>query len=137
MAAVRPPTFARFCLEDDADGLWVAEDVGEIVGFAFSWVLRRPVVARPAFCLAGSTGMRRRPALLDVIANDRSWHLFSVPSKSTARPPMGVDQPCRSADDSSARSGCLLKGLTLLEEAVLRHGVETTIGALCPPQGKQ
>ena len=38
MAAVRPPTFARFSLEDDADGLWVAEDVGEIVGFAFSWV---------------------------------------------------------------------------------------------------
>src|SRR5262249_38497512 len=38
MAAVRPPTFATFSLEDDADGLWVAEDAGEIVGFAFSWV---------------------------------------------------------------------------------------------------
>lgn len=38
MAAVRPPIFARFSLEDDPDGLWVAEDAGEIVGFAFSWV---------------------------------------------------------------------------------------------------
>jgi ribosomal protein S18 acetylase RimI-like enzyme len=38
MAAVRPPTFATFSLEDNADGLWVAEDAGAIVGFASSWV---------------------------------------------------------------------------------------------------
>jgi ribosomal protein S18 acetylase RimI-like enzyme len=25
-------------LKDDPDGLWVAEDAGEILGFAFSWV---------------------------------------------------------------------------------------------------
>jgi GNAT superfamily N-acetyltransferase len=38
MAAVRAPTFAAFSLEDDPRGLWVAEDSGEIRGFAFSWV---------------------------------------------------------------------------------------------------
>jgi hypothetical protein len=27
-----------FSLSDDPDGLWVAEDAGEILGFAFSWV---------------------------------------------------------------------------------------------------
>lgn len=38
MASPRPPRFQQFCLEDDPDGLWVAEDKGEIVGFGFSWV---------------------------------------------------------------------------------------------------
>src|SRR5262245_36831733 len=38
MASPRPPRFQQFCLEDDPDGLWVAEDEGRIVGFAFSWV---------------------------------------------------------------------------------------------------
>src|SRR5262245_29621034 len=38
MATARPPTFAMFSLSDDPDGLWVAEDSGEILGFAFSWV---------------------------------------------------------------------------------------------------
>jgi GNAT superfamily N-acetyltransferase len=38
MATVRPPTFSVFSLSDDPDGLWVAEDAGEILGFAFSWV---------------------------------------------------------------------------------------------------
>ena len=38
MAAVRPPDFSAFSLRDDPDGLWVAEDGGEILGFAFSWV---------------------------------------------------------------------------------------------------
>jgi ribosomal protein S18 acetylase RimI-like enzyme len=38
MASPRPPRFQRFCLEDDPDGLWVAEDDGQMVGFAFSWV---------------------------------------------------------------------------------------------------
>jgi GNAT superfamily N-acetyltransferase len=38
MASPRPPRFQQFCLEDDPDGLWVAEDEGQIVGFAFSWV---------------------------------------------------------------------------------------------------
>ncbi len=38
MATVRPPTFSMFSLSDDPDGLWVAEDAGDILGFAFSWV---------------------------------------------------------------------------------------------------
>jgi GNAT superfamily N-acetyltransferase len=38
MAVVRPPAFSAFSLSDDPDGLWVAEDAGEILGFAFSWV---------------------------------------------------------------------------------------------------
>ena len=38
MATLRPPDFQLFSLRDDADGLWVAEADGEILGFAFSWV---------------------------------------------------------------------------------------------------
>lgn len=38
VAAVRPTLFQSFCVKDDPDGLWVAEDAGEILGFAFSWV---------------------------------------------------------------------------------------------------
>src|ERR1700719_2351603 len=38
MAVSRPPNFQLFSLEDDANGLWVAEDADEILGFAWSWV---------------------------------------------------------------------------------------------------
>jgi len=38
MASVRSTAFQHFSLEDDPGGLWVAEDNGEIVGAAFSWV---------------------------------------------------------------------------------------------------
>src|SRR5690242_12822399 len=38
MASSRPPHFQMFSLKDDPDGLWMAEDAGEILGFAFSWV---------------------------------------------------------------------------------------------------
>ena len=38
MATLRPPDFQLFSLQDDPDGLWVAEDEGQILGFAFSWV---------------------------------------------------------------------------------------------------
>jgi ribosomal protein S18 acetylase RimI-like enzyme len=38
MAASRPPLFQLFSLKDDPDGLWVADDAGQILGFAFSWV---------------------------------------------------------------------------------------------------
>jgi GNAT superfamily N-acetyltransferase len=38
MASVRPASFQLFSLRDDASGLWIAEDDGEIVGTAFSWV---------------------------------------------------------------------------------------------------
>lgn len=38
IAVARPTHFQSFSLKDDASGLWVAEDAGEIVGFAWSWV---------------------------------------------------------------------------------------------------
>jgi ribosomal protein S18 acetylase RimI-like enzyme len=38
MAAASPPNFQLFSRKDDPDGLWVAEDNGDIVGFAWSWV---------------------------------------------------------------------------------------------------
>ncbi len=38
MASVRPATFQIFSLNDDPKGLWIAENDGEIVGSAFSWV---------------------------------------------------------------------------------------------------
>ena len=38
MAVSRPPNFQLFSLKDDANGLWVAEDADEILGFAWSWV---------------------------------------------------------------------------------------------------
>lgn len=38
IVTVRPPAFSLFSLSDDPDGLWVADDDGEILGFAFSWV---------------------------------------------------------------------------------------------------
>ena len=38
MASLRPAHFQLFSLRDDPDGLWIAEDNGEILGFTFSWV---------------------------------------------------------------------------------------------------
>jgi ribosomal protein S18 acetylase RimI-like enzyme len=38
MAVSRPPHFQSFSLKDEAGGLWVAEDAGEILGFAWSWI---------------------------------------------------------------------------------------------------
>jgi ribosomal protein S18 acetylase RimI-like enzyme len=37
MAASSPPAFQLFSLRDDADGLWVAKEADEILGFAWSW----------------------------------------------------------------------------------------------------
>src|SRR5215510_1979904 len=36
-AKPRPPHFQLFSLQDDPDGLWVAEEGGDIHGFGFSW----------------------------------------------------------------------------------------------------
>ncbi|HEY7999530.1 MAG TPA: GNAT family N-acetyltransferase [Pseudolabrys sp.] len=38
VAVSRPPQFQLFSLKDDPGGLWVAEDAGQILGFAWSWV---------------------------------------------------------------------------------------------------
>jgi ribosomal protein S18 acetylase RimI-like enzyme len=38
MATSSPPNFQLFSLKDDPDGLWIAEDGGAILGFAWSWV---------------------------------------------------------------------------------------------------
>lgn len=38
MATSSPPDFQLFSLNDDPDGLWIAEDDGDILGFAWSWV---------------------------------------------------------------------------------------------------
>lgn len=38
MAATSAPGFQLFSLRDDPDGLWIAEDSGTILGFAWSWV---------------------------------------------------------------------------------------------------
>ena len=38
MAVSSPPDFQSFSLKDDPDGLWVAEDGSNLLGFAWSWV---------------------------------------------------------------------------------------------------
>src|SRR5271170_2153787 len=38
MAPASPPNFQLFSLKDDPEGLWVAEDAGDVLGFAWSWV---------------------------------------------------------------------------------------------------
>jgi ribosomal protein S18 acetylase RimI-like enzyme len=38
MATASPPSFQLFSLKDDPEGLWVAEDGDDILGFAWSWV---------------------------------------------------------------------------------------------------
>jgi GNAT superfamily N-acetyltransferase len=38
MASPGPHRFQTFSLKDDPDGLWVAEELGQMLGFAFSWM---------------------------------------------------------------------------------------------------
>ncbi len=38
MASVRSPDFQLFSMKDDPGGLWIAEDDGSLVGYAFSWI---------------------------------------------------------------------------------------------------
>ena len=38
MATASPRSSQLFSLKDDPDGLWIAEDGGHILGFAWSWV---------------------------------------------------------------------------------------------------
>ncbi len=41
LTAAVTPEFHAFSLEDDPDGLWVAEEAGHVVGLGFSWVCDR------------------------------------------------------------------------------------------------
>ena len=56
MASLRPPQFQLFCLNDDPDGLWVAEDAGQMLGFAFSWVCGDLWFLAELFVSAGTQG---------------------------------------------------------------------------------
>jgi ribosomal protein S18 acetylase RimI-like enzyme len=38
MASSSPPNFQLFSLKDNPDGLWIAEDGSNVLGFAWSWV---------------------------------------------------------------------------------------------------
>ncbi|WP_250477852.1 MULTISPECIES: GNAT family N-acetyltransferase [unclassified Caballeronia] len=56
IAASRPSDFQAFCLRDDPRGVWLAEDDGEIVGFALSWVCGRLWVLGELFVAPGRQG---------------------------------------------------------------------------------
>ena len=56
MASLRPPQFQLFSLSDDPDGLWVAEDAGQMLGFAFSWVCGDLWFLAELFVSAGTQG---------------------------------------------------------------------------------
>jgi ribosomal protein S18 acetylase RimI-like enzyme len=56
MAVSRPPKFQLFSLQDDPGGLWVAEDDGEIVGFAWSWVCGELWFLAQLFVVPGQQG---------------------------------------------------------------------------------
>ncbi|MBO1014376.1 GNAT family N-acetyltransferase [Achromobacter sp. SD115] len=56
IATPRPPDFQAFCLRDDPRGLWVAEDEGDIAGFALSWVCDRLWFLAELFVAPGRQG---------------------------------------------------------------------------------
>jgi hypothetical protein len=60
MASLRPPHFQLFSLQDDPEGLWVAEDDGQILGFSFSWVCGDLRFLAELFVAPRSTGARHR-----------------------------------------------------------------------------
>jgi len=56
MASLRPPEFQLFSLSDDPNGLWVAEDSGRMLGFAFSWVCDELWFLAELFVAPGNQG---------------------------------------------------------------------------------
>lgn len=56
IAAGRPPRFQTFSLQDDAAGLWIAEEAGQILGFAFSWICGDLWFLAQLFVLPGHQG---------------------------------------------------------------------------------
>lgn len=65
IATSRSPDFQAFCLRDDARGVWLAEDEGEIVGFALSWVCDRFWFLAELFVAPGQQGKGIGNELLD------------------------------------------------------------------------
>jgi GNAT superfamily N-acetyltransferase len=65
IAASRAPDFQAFCLRDDPRGVWLAEDDGEIAGFALSWVCGRLWFLAELFVAPGRQGQGIGNTLLD------------------------------------------------------------------------
>ena len=65
IAASRPADFQAFCLRDDPRGVWLAEDDGEIAGFAVSWVCGRLWFLAELFVAPGRQGQGVGNALLE------------------------------------------------------------------------
>ncbi len=58
MATAGHPGFQSFSLNDDPDGLWVAEEDGQILGFAWSWVCEDMWFLAQLFVSPGHQGRR-------------------------------------------------------------------------------
>lgn len=56
IAVSRSPDFQAYCLRDDPRGVWLAEDGGEIAGFALSWVCGRLWFLAELFVAPGRQG---------------------------------------------------------------------------------
>lgn len=65
IATSRSPDFQVFCLQDDPRGVWLAEDDGEIAGFALSWVCGRLWFLAELFVAPGRQGQGIGNELLD------------------------------------------------------------------------
>ncbi|CAG2146413.1 hypothetical protein LMG31506_03405 [Cupriavidus yeoncheonensis] len=65
IATSRSADFQAFCLRDDPRGVWLADDDGEIVGFALSWVCGRLWFLAELFVAPGRQGQGIGNALLD------------------------------------------------------------------------
>ncbi|MGB3436111.1 N-acetyltransferase family protein [Achromobacter sp.] len=56
IATPRPADFQAFCLRDDPRGLWLADDAGDVAGFAMSWVCDRLWFPAELFVAPGRQG---------------------------------------------------------------------------------
>lgn len=65
IAAARTPDFQAFCLHDDPRGVWLAEDDGEMAGFALSWVCGPLWFLAELFVASGRQGQGIGNELLD------------------------------------------------------------------------
>jgi GNAT superfamily N-acetyltransferase len=65
IATSRAPDFQAFCLRDDPRGAWVADDAGEIAGFALSWVCGPLWFLAELFVAPGRQGQRIGGDLLE------------------------------------------------------------------------